>query len=446
MKLLWIGLIVTSLGALVAQAPDPLRRPELATDEEIAFHIPNSTPAGDVLAGHAIRSLVSDDFSDLAFLRELLDGVRVVQLGESGHGMAESSLLKARLVRFLHHELGFGVVAFESDLYQCFDADRTAGDDPPRTTLLKCLFGVWHTEEVLPLFKVIEESRAGSSPLRLAGFDIQPIGRNKEHRPDFLARMVGVVDSSYAAEVLQLDSTFLAEYSQGSRSRRAYFRDHRDSLLSRYDSLTEFLATHREHFEAAVGREPALVATQTVRSIAVYVRQQTAPDLMTYAETRDRGMADNVRFLLKDLFPEERIIVWAHNSHIRHANQDIPVTEGEGPRVAARAMGSWLRDWLGEELYTVGLYAFEGEAVNNSREPYTVSPARPRLLEHRLAGAAKRILFLDLDEALDAPNGSWVLEPQIVRYNGIVDQQLVPTDQYDAVVLIGTVSTPTFLW
>lgn len=425
---------------------DPLHTDRLATDEELVLEAAGVEAVDGEPPGHPIRSLVADDFTDLEFLRGSLDGVRIVQLGESGHGMGEAFLLKARLVRFLHRELGFTVLAFESDLYQCHDADRTAGSAPPRTTLLKCVFGVWHTEEVLTAFDYLARTRGTDAPLRLAGFDIQPIGSNKEHRPGFLSRLVTHVDPTYADSVRRLDSTFLAEYAKGGSARRAYFREHRDALLSAYDGLASFLERHRPRIAAGAGREDALAGLRTVRSIAAYVRQQTAPDMHAYAEARDAGMAENVRFLLEDLFPGQRIIVWGHNAHVRHANQDIPVRGGYSPQVAARSMGSWLREWYGDELFTIGQYAFRGEAANNSREVYAIEPAPRGTLENRLAEAGRRLWLVDLRGLASRGSAGWIHRPQIARYNGQVYQVIVPADQYDALVLIGDVSRPRFLY
>jgi erythromycin esterase len=68
-----------------------------------------------------IRSLVAaGDFSDLAPLADFVGNRRIVLLGESGHGVAEFNHLKVRLVKYLHEELGFDVVAFESSFYECW--------------------------------------------------------------------------------------------------------------------------------------------------------------------------------------------------------------------------------------------------------------------------------------------------------------------------------------
>ena len=50
-----------------------------------------------------------------------------MQLGESGHGVAEFNHAKVRLIKFLHQQMGFDVIAFESGLFECFNADRHGG-------------------------------------------------------------------------------------------------------------------------------------------------------------------------------------------------------------------------------------------------------------------------------------------------------------------------------
>ena len=124
-----------------------------------------------------IRSLAADDTSDLEFLRPLLAGKRVVQLGESAHGAAEFNWLKVRLAKYLHRELGFDVLAFESPAADCDRADALAGTSPPVDVMKACLYDVWHTEEVLPLFEFVDAERRAGRRFAIAGFDVQERGR-----------------------------------------------------------------------------------------------------------------------------------------------------------------------------------------------------------------------------------------------------------------------------
>ncbi|MDP2955856.1 MAG: hypothetical protein Q8N53_05500, partial [Longimicrobiales bacterium] len=57
------------------------------------------------------------DFSDLQDLRDVIGDSRVVMLGEQSHGDGTVFLAKTRLIEFLHQEMGFDVLAFESGLF-----------------------------------------------------------------------------------------------------------------------------------------------------------------------------------------------------------------------------------------------------------------------------------------------------------------------------------------
>ena len=406
-------------------------------------------PPGQSDPFHPI-ALQAEGFGDLEFLRPLLEGKRVVQLGENAHGIREYNLIKTRIVRFLHQELGYDVLAFESALYQCYDADLTAAEASARSTLTSCAFGVWHTEEVLPLFEYLRTSRGGDRPLRLAGIDVQPIGNNKEGRPGFLAAAVASGDPEYAAEVFALDSLFLDVYATGGRERREYFRSENGQRMAEaYDRLASFLADapppNRTDL-AEHGTNAAGVARQTARSMAWYIRQQAAPTTREYVERRDQGMAENLTFLLDELYTDRKVIVWGHNFHLRHDNLAIPPDTTMFPDVAARTMGSWIRERYGAAVYTIGLYAYQGQAVDNGGEVYAIEPAAPGSLEALLHGVGGDALFVDLSQAPETPETAWMDAPITARYNGTTALSMILRDQYDGILFLEHVTPRVMLY
>ena len=408
----------------------------------IAALVASTTPRVQSTPIRPIASLVANDNQDLAFLKPLLSGVRIVQLGEAGHGMGEVSLLKARIARYLLDEMGFSVLAFESSLYLAHQADGRAAELGAQSILTSSLIGVWHTKEVLPLFERLKASRGSARNIRLAGFDVQPIGSGKKTRPAFFRAVVGASDPAYGADVEALDATFLAEYDKGSSSRRTYFRQHRDVLIAFYDTLAAFIDAR---LSAAADRHAALVARQEARSMASYVRMQTADNPRAMAESRDEGMAANVRFLADELYPGQRIVVWGHNYHVSHAAEKVEPRADLFPGVPARAMGSWLREWFGRALYTVGIYPYEGRAVDNSRTEYAIAVPGPQLLEARIGATEAPALFLDIDTGVRA-GLNWLRSPVSARFDGRLEQRLVAADQYDAVIVLRRVSPPAFLY
>jgi erythromycin esterase len=403
-------------------------------------------PPGRVDHVHPI-ALQAGNFDDLEFLRPLLERKRVVQLGENAHGIREYNLVKARIVRFLHEELGYDVLAFESALYQCYDADLTAAEASARSTLTSCAFGVWHTQEVLPLFEYLRSTRGGERPLRLAGIDVQPIGNNKEGRPAFLASAVASIDPEYAEDVFELDSLFLEIYARGGRERREYFRSEDGrGMAEAYDRLAAFLAEHPSPNLADQDANAAGVARQTARSMAWYIRQQAAPTTREYVERRDEGMAENLTFLLEDLYPGRKVIVWGHNFHLRRDNLSIPPDTTMFPDVAARTMGSWIHERYGDSVYTIGLYAYRGQAVNNSGEVYAIEPAGPGSLEALLHGIGGDAVFVDMSRAPHRPDTAWMDEPITARYNGTTALSMILRDQYDGILFLEEVTPRVTLY
>ena len=62
-----------------------------------------------------IKSISPHDtnFTDLEFLKKVLENKRIVCLGESTHDDASTFLAKTRLIKFLHEKLGYTILLWE---------------------------------------------------------------------------------------------------------------------------------------------------------------------------------------------------------------------------------------------------------------------------------------------------------------------------------------------
>jgi erythromycin esterase len=366
-----------------------------------------------------VRSIVAtSDFSDLEFLRPLLAGRRLVQLGESGHGVREFDLAKVRLIRFLHERLGFDVIAFESGLYECHEAGRAAAQAEPLETMRGCIFQVWHTQEVLPLFAYLRQRASTDRPLTLAGFDSQLSGsmRIAARRAELFRDVVAAVDTAYARRVYSLDSSYLAHHAAAGGAQasqyQAWVGANQAMLVAGYDSLARFLERNEAALLRASPSRPdrPLLAKQAARSMVPYVQQTAGTGDI---HVRDRAMADNITFLLRELYPDRKVIVWAHNSHIRHNGQ--ATTYGPG-----NSMGHWVSERHRSEMYSVGLYMYRGSAADNSRRVYPVSPVGANTLEAVLNRPRLRYLFVDMLGRTQGPGTSWMFAPLGLREWGVV--------------------------
>ena len=62
------------------------------------------------------------EITDFSFLKEELKDVQVVMLGENTHFDGNVFEMKTKIVQYLHQEMGFNTIAFESGIYDVWRA------------------------------------------------------------------------------------------------------------------------------------------------------------------------------------------------------------------------------------------------------------------------------------------------------------------------------------
>lgn len=414
---------------------------ELAVIPDAAAPLVNAAAAAWVRA-HArpIRSLSAGDFSDLRFLAPLLAGKRIVQLGESGHGVREFNMIKVRLIQYLHEELGYDVLAFESSLFECDRTGRDAWKLAAIHLMQGCIFSVWQTEELLRLFEYVKHTHTTARPLLLAGFDVQSSSRRGAERPRFLRDVIATIDTAYAQRVYAADSAFVAS----GIGNQDYARTVRDRLVPLYDSLERWLRANERTLAASFREDPAvpILARQTAASLSVLVRQHAAGPGREGTEHRDRGMADNLDFLLNELHPARKVIVWGHNFHLRHGGFGDTVRSDS--RAQVRTMGTYVAERHRSQLYTVGLYMYRGSATFNNRVPYAITPVTEGSLESILHRSPWRYSFIDISRVNIEPGTEWMARRIPMKEWGVRSQPLVPRDEYDGIIFIDRVWPPKY--
>jgi erythromycin esterase len=279
-----------------------------------------------------------------------------------------------------------------------------------------------------------------------------------QSRPSFFRDVVATIDEAYAAEVEEFEQRLVDGYVDGeswtSREVRSWFWDqYGEQLGEQYQTLVEFFDMHEAELLAAYSdnSEIPLVARQTAWStvqqitynLDFYPQQVNTARMSTI---RDSAMAVNVEFLLEKLYPDKKIVTWAHNVHIRHNDAEVEgCSSCQAQPVRPDRMGTWLARWFRPDLYTVGLYMNRGSAAWNSREVYTIEPAASNTMEGILSDAGLPYLFADLLHQARDDGNSWMFESVVARDWGVNDERLVPRDQYDAILFIEEVHPPNYI-
>lgn len=449
-----VGMARPRVYADAAPFQAPPRIPEdtarLLTDAELA-------PAPDSVARPAenaawtswlgrnakpIRSLGASDFSDLRFLAPLLRTKRIVQLGESGHGVAEFSLAKVRLIKYLHEELGYDVIAFESSLFECDRAQRAIATLTADQLMRSCIFGVWHAAEVRPLFEYIKSTQETARPLFLAGFDSQTSAPTAIARPAFFRDLIAKVDTAYARAVYSRDSMTLGALN-GSENATAV--RNRDAMVAFYDSLATWFRGNERRLAPLVRDDPFApnIARQAAISMNAYTRQ-TAAGMALGTPIRDLAMADNLDFLLAERYPGKKVMVWAHNFHIQH-RENVVMRDDGSTGATQTTMGVWTARRHRAELYTIGMFMYRGAAAMNGGQQYAVGRMVTGSLESMLHTLPWRYAFVDLSRATESAETAWMFRTIPTMSWGTQLDPLVPRNEYDGILFIDTSHPPAYI-
>jgi erythromycin esterase len=381
-----------------------LALPACGSDIELRPQQPEPTHAeADWLKAnaHPIRTLsVADrDFSDLQPLKAAIGSSRVVLLGEQSHGDGTTFLAKARLIAFLHQEMGFDVLAWESGLWDVRQVwQHVQAGEAVLPASRRGIFGIWTgSQEVLPTLDYVQETVGTAHPLELAGFDNQLTGalaRDSLHLlMERFARRIGSAvpdDPEWAAAAATLQH--LAATGD--------FNTHPPAADQ--TRLLRLLAALKTDAAAKAGTDrDALFWAQALESITSFAQMAwaTTPGEVTPQDNnpRDAQMGRNLVWLANVWYPGKKIIVWAASSHIARDAEQLANAGGAHPYQTGWSvhMGGEAYQVLGAQMYAIGFTAAAGAFGYYGSMPAPMPPLRAGSLEAYFKESGLTNAFVD---------------------------------------------------
>lgn len=392
------------------------------------------------------------DFSDLEPLREAIGEARFVLLGEQSRYDGTTFQAKTRLVRFLHEEMGFDVLVFESgvfDLRSAWERIRTGMNSTAAARA--SIDTVWSTSaELAPLFSYIGTRATTARPLVLAGMD-----------PAFTGPGVGGAGEHFVrdleAYLSAANSPLLADASWPS------FRAVADRLARRVYDSTAFTASDRSAFnagivplnaelnrlinvappgEASFWVTMALSLNAHARSVAL--RADGQPELAS--GVRDSSMANTLVWLAQSAYPGRKMVVWSTATRIMRTPNELYGVRGEAEGHGRAIFGQIARVTLGDVMYSLGFLA--GSGTYGPLDPPTTLPLRPLVAplpeswDGLFVATGKPYAFLHLRRTPSVENG-WIFGRRVARALGY--QQLAAnwTAIYDGFFFTATMQPAT---
>ena len=291
------------------------------------------------------------EFRDLSTFKSSLEGVEIVALGENTHGLGDVFKAKVELVKFLHEELGFDLLLFESGYGDAAFAWENIHVQSSNEYLHSFTSNAYyHCESILELVDYAKSQE--KQPLNIQGIDCQP-------QQDYLAKMlkdfIEPIDSAFSKKVpLELknfNKLYQSEFDKDSvlfyQVRERFF-----SFLEKYQKLiTKNEPELRKHGQS--GKEIEIIARQFEILESTYSEIQFG-EMMGWpqsANIRDRAMFQIVKRFKAD-HPSKKIIIWAQNSHIENPTKAGAYVDW---------MGHHLKSTFGDKYYSMGAIVYSGK-------------------------------------------------------------------------------------
>jgi erythromycin esterase len=400
-----------------------------------------------------IQSLTSTDYSDLTFLNEVLKNKQYVFLGESVHGVAEYSEAKVRLIKYLHENLGFDVVAFESGLgdIAVTTAQMDSADFNSNTFMKQTITPVWTSVETRPLFDYILDSQ-NKDPLLLTGFDMQTMNTFGQ----FMINWIEKVDPEYADFFSKLELSWNQKTNSITNGQSLTDQELKQ-IESGYNQAISFVTKHSDTLNTTYGiefhLEEMIIKTlqERIEFMEKYQKIAGTRNAEALTEARDAIMAENIEWLTNKIYPGKKIIFWGHNTHIRNHNTDIyykDIGQTNFKKWDAKSMFQDLPDDLKNKSYTIGFYMHDGVFSFNREKLYQVNDGKPfskDYLEYILNQSKNEYTFINVEGHIPSKDNEWMDRPIYALSQGLVPEKLTVSNTYDGIFFIKHVLSQNYL-
>ncbi|KEK23417.1 erythromycin esterase family protein [Bacillus gaemokensis] len=386
---------------------------------------------------------------DLSFLKQTLQDKRIVLLGESTHGSTEMNQLKVRMIKYLHEEMGYDVIAFESGFAEANTVYQNLDDLTAEQAMKKAIHGTWFTEDVEELFQYIKEQKEKGTPLILTGFDINiPWNASTATFATFANEWISKLNPEIGKLLVEAEEEIVKYRSVSSYEE---FQAMQSPLLRKYEKVTEFIQQHTNELQQVAPKtsydvnfleKSIKIRIDTLKTHIpnevkdkLYIPPQPVFSDFSYY-SRDKQMGQNLAWLSELQYKNKKIIVWGHNYHIRKQNSKM--LKADPYPIPFPNMMDVMPKYLKNQMYSMGLYAYSGSSLGSNNDgPFPVNEKHAaNSIEEILKSAQHPQVFVNIKGETNRPETSWMYMPIIGLHWGQKDKAeiMIPNQQYDGIL------------
>lgn len=291
-----------------------------------------------------------ESFENISMLKETLKGVEIIALGENTHGLGDVFAAKTDLIKFLHQELGFDLILFESGYGDAALAWEKFNSLSIRefTSIFSSNF-YYNSEEIENLVSYVKSQ---NGRLRIQGFDCQPQQNYLIKRMTEIAKPLNtILTKSVSLEMRSFNRLYQYENDKDTLA----FNKQRDRFVDFLNNYNTFLKENTNKLLKSGTTESEIRALEKSNEIFINTYSTIRiGELMGWPisyNIRDRALYEIVKSY-KEENPKSKIIIWAQNSHIENKAK---------PNYNVNWMGHSLKKTFGDKYYSIGAIVYSGK-------------------------------------------------------------------------------------
>ena len=340
---------------------------------------------------YKVQTITSSDtnFYDLAPLRNAIGNSRVVMLGEQDHGDAPTFLAKTRIVKYLHEEMGFDVIAFESDFFGLNQKLLSINE------IKDNIYPIWtKCSQTQDLFKYVDKQSLTNHELIVTGFDCRHSMKYSKNNyvKDFDSLLSKTKISFYNSpnynlfKILLIDVIENEYQSKTDKNQQNFFLNSLDSIQFQ---LSQIQFSNRFFW------------LQEILNLKGHAKNawENGMNMRNYNRNiRDKQMGENLLWLILKKYPNKKIIVWAHNIHIaKDINQIKHNKKEKSNKITA---GNIVYKKIGNQMYSLGFTSFNGKTrrVTSNQVPYRIPKPKKNSFEKWIKESKLEYAFINFKD------------------------------------------------
>jgi erythromycin esterase len=362
---------------------------------------------------------------DWTFIDQQVKDKKIILLGELNHGSKEIFLVRNSLIRYLHQRFGIKTILFESGIGELILADSERGSLTP-AQMTNGFFGIWRTREFRELMEYVK-----ANDLSISGFDVQRSGGSFSN----VLRRIAANKKIDSMRYVDLENRYSVLNSALTNKAAQYDTLKSDvaTLINDYQSLRELLVTVQPTNKSKELQLTLLTLQNRIAYLSYMLDFTRHGSFSKRWAARDSAMAATIKELIRTIYPNERVLVIAHNFHIAKYNATETV------------MGHLLAEDFRKQMYSMGIFAGSGSFHGNSgKEEWLVKPDSTRLdIKHLVQALPGTVQFIPMTGANS--HSKW-LDNDIVVNDTFINlnkgNTLSLRKSFDGIVLIRKISPP----